>query len=172
MEDTVLGKDTTGEPCSVKSIDASIVDEKVNSSDGTDERSEKTKRIDRTILKAKEQSEANYHTIVEKVLDISDSQLGNQNKNKTEIRGIFKKFFMVLLIAQFVFLCGILVCKGFVQKFYLSDTIIAAYIGSVFVETLSVVLVMVKFSFDTEQETHILDTLNSAVKNYQKFKND
>ena len=79
-------------------------------------------------------------------------------------------FFSIFISVQFIALIVMLFLRGFIQAFDISDTLFTAYIVSVFVETLGIVAVMVKFAFDTKQEVEILSTLNGVIEHFQKFK--
>lgn len=115
-------------------------------------------------------SERSYSEVVSKVVEISNEQLDRQDANKQSIRKIFTRFFTVFIILQFVVLSALLMFRGFVPSFDVSDELVTTYIVSVFVETLGVVASMVVFAFDTKQEVKILETLNRVVENFQKYK--
>lgn len=125
--------------------------------------------IDRDIGRMQRESEANYNEIAHRIVDISNEQLSKQNKDKQSIRKFFMPFFSVFISVQFISLIIMLFLRGF-ETFYIPDELFTAYIVSVFVETLGIVAVMVKFAFDTKQEVEILSTLNSIIEHFQKFK--
>lgn len=123
--------------------------------------------LDSEIQRASEQS---YNEIVNNVVSISKEQLDRQNINKQNIRKFFIKFFAVFISLQFLALIILLALRGAIDSFDISDTLFTSYIVSVFVETLGVVAVMVKFAFDSKQEVQILSTLNKVVEHFQKYR--
>lgn len=117
-----------------------------------------------------EKSDDSYQNTARKIVNISASQLKSQNKTKTKMQKILLKFFSALLILQFIAIIVILLLKGFsVNLFNLSDTVILAFITSVFVETLGIVAIMVKNSFNHTQETEIISILNSYISNFKIY---
>lgn len=115
-------------------------------------------------------SERKYISLVDKIVDISKEQLGYQHSDKQAFRKVFGKFFSIFLSVQYIALLVIMIINAACPGFTISDNLIKAYIVSVFVETLGVVVVMVRFAFDTKQEVEILSTLNSIVEHFQKYK--
>lgn len=118
------------------------------------------------------ESERRYMKLVEKIVDSSDSQLKTQNENKSEMRKTFQKFFIRLLSFQMIALMLLLILSSACKNFNLSNNVIITFITSVFVETLGAIGIMIKFAFDSDQEVKILEILNGAIKNFQKFPND
>ena len=124
-------------------------------------------RIDEIL---KEKSEENYLRIVANIVEVSQSQLTNQNTSKQENRKILLSFFKWFLLAQYVVMLALFVLKGFtVGGFSISDSIILTYITSVFVETVGAIIIMVKYAFKSDQEVQILKILNGVVEKFQKF---
>lgn len=113
-------------------------------------------------------SEEGYVYVVEEIVDASIKQLDFQNDGKENIRKKLLIFFMVFLGVQFVSLFTILLFKGFRSEFYITDEILLAFIGSVFVETLGAVIIMIKFAFDSAQENVALEILHGVIDKYQK----
>lgn len=113
-------------------------------------------------------SENAYVSIAKDIVETSASQLKNQNCVKDELRKKFSQFFRWFLIAQYLVLVALLVIKSFADT-GLTDTVLLAYIASVFVETLGALIVMVKYSFDSSQEVKILEILNGVISSFQKF---
>lgn len=116
------------------------------------------------------QSEIEYRKIAVDVVKISSKQLKIQNISKTILKSVFSIFFAALLVIQFVGLIWMLKLKFVEQVESITDTIVIAYMSSVFVETLGVILIMVKYAFNSDQEVSILDILNGVIANFQKFK--
>lgn len=125
--------------------------------------------IDRDIGKLQQESEASYNEIAHLIVNISNKQLIKQNNDKNGIRRFFMPFFSTFISLQFITLIVMLFMRGF-GKLYIPDSLFTAYIVSVFVETLGVIAVMVRFAFDTKQEVEILSTLNGIIEHFQKFK--
>ena len=117
------------------------------------------------------ESDENYRKLAYDIFNASKEQLLKQNNNKDDLKAKFTTFFKCILIIQLIALFIIIILKGFaLWSFSLSDNAFVAIIVSVFVETLGVVGIMIKYAFDSDQEVQILSILNSIVKDYQKFK--
>lgn len=117
----------------------------------------------------RKKSEEGYIAVVRDIVDASTKQLDIQNENKKDIRGQLIKFFIDFLNIQYVSLFLLLVFKGFLTEFGLSDTVLLAFITSVFVETLGAVIIMIRFAFDSNQEINALKILHGVIEHYQKF---
>ncbi len=117
-----------------------------------------------------ELSEKKYIELVGKVIDISNGQLEIQNINKEGLRGKFTKYFKWLLSIQYLVLVVLLVLNATLNNFNISDTVFLTYISSVFVETLGVIIIMVKFAYDNKTENQILEVLRAVVGEYKKYK--
>lgn len=122
--------------------------------------------IDNGILR---QSEESYIKVVQNIVDASIKQLNGQNESKKGIREKLLVFFMIFLGVQITNLTLFLLLKGFVPVFNISDEVILAFIGSVFLQTLSAVIIMIKFAFDSKQENVVLQILHGAIEKYQKY---
>ena len=107
-----------------------------------------------------------YPNLVKRIVKISEKQLEEQSKSKITLKKIFTIFFVIFIGVQYIFLMFLLLGKAF-WNINLSDNIIAVYIGSVFLETLGAIIVMVKYAFDSNQEVEILGILNNALATYQ-----
>ncbi|MBE6534810.1 MAG: hypothetical protein E7678_07610 [Ruminococcaceae bacterium] len=118
----------------------------------------------------KRNSEDTYKKIALQIVNTSSQQLKDQNTSKNNLKTIFTWFFIAFIAIQYLVLVSLLFIKAFVATLNLSDTVIIAYITSVFVETLGAVAVMIKYAFDSKQEVNILSILNGVISNYQKFK--
>ena len=120
----------------------------------------------------KKQSEEGYIEIVGDIVDATISQLGFQNDSKKNIRKVLLIFFVILLSVQYVSLFVLLMFKGFIVNFYIDNSILLAFITSVFVETLGAVTIMISFAFASKQENQALKILHGAIERYQKFGNN
>ena len=126
--------------------------------------------MDRNIIKdAEVESDIEYRKIAKSIVDISNDQLGKQNKSKIDLKESFETFFKWLLSLQLIAIFVLLIIKGFFKDFNITDSVLIAVISSVFVESLGIVAVMVKYAFDSEQEVKILEILKELIKNYQKY---
>lgn len=117
----------------------------------------------------RQESENCYIDIVSRIVNISEKQLTEQRKGKEGFRKFFVIFFCIFISIQFLALLAMVALNAFVTSFSVSDGLLNTYIVAVFVETLGVVAVMVKFAFNTKQEVELLATLNSVVEHFQKF---
>ena len=122
--------------------------------------------ITNKLLDLLNNSEQKYMDNVENIINSSIKQLQTQNKFKKNIRLYFILFFSIFLSVEFI---GLLVILFGNNYFCISETIIIAYISSIFVETISVILLMVKFTFDSQQEVQSLQILNNAIEKIQKL---
>ncbi|MBQ3063978.1 MAG: hypothetical protein IJC99_04170 [Clostridia bacterium] len=125
--------------------------------------------VQRKMVDMMADAELQYREIAVKVVNTSFDQLKEQNKSKTELKKKFSRFFRVFISLQFAVLIAMLVLKIFFAKEAITETIIVTYITAVFVETLGVVAIMIKYAFNSDQEVNILSILNGVIKNYQKF---
>ena len=116
-----------------------------------------------------ENSENAYKDIVKRIVNVTDGHLDNLSNSKQDLKKSFTPFFKWFLVAQYVVLTVILILNACVTGFHISDVIIATYITSVFVETLSVIVIMIKYAFNSDQEVELLRILSNAISNYQKF---
>ncbi len=116
------------------------------------------------------QSEDAYIKIAEKIVQTSTNQLEDQNESKNRLKEKFTKFFIWFISIQYGFLALLLVGMAIFDFVELDTAIIMAYIGSVFVETLGAIILMITYAFNSQQEVKILEILNKVIANYQKFK--
>ena len=114
-------------------------------------------------------SEGAYIGIANKIVDSATKQLDEQNTSKNSLKKTFTIFFVVLLSMQYVVLAVLLFIRTFQCWSLLNDTVIITYISSVFLETLGAVILMIRYAFDSKQETQVLEILNSIISRYQKF---
>ena len=118
----------------------------------------------------KEESEKKYLEITDDIVSSSIELLERQYEEKQSPKKIFMWFFIVFLSIQYAVLLSLLYIKTFAENIGLTDTVIISYISSVFVETLGAIIYMVKYSFNTEQETTIVGILHGVVEKFQKYK--
>lgn len=118
---------------------------------------------------AEVESDIEYRNIAKSIVDISNDQLDKQNKSKIYLKESFEAFFKRLLSFQLIAIFALLMVKGFYRNFNITDNVLIAIISSVFVESLGIVAVMVKYAFNSEQEVKILEILEELIKNYQKY---
>lgn len=115
-------------------------------------------------------SEDAYIDLAEKIVEITDRELNEQQGSKSKLKGDLTKFFKDFLLLQYIFIIVMLLFNGSSDiAFSLSDSVIKVYITSVFVETLGCVVFMVKYAFNSNQEVELIKILNNAITNYQKY---
>ena len=130
------------------------------------ENSSLAKQIDERLL---ENSEADYRKIAKEIVSTSTAQLRRQNRSKNRLKLTFTLFFIIFISVQYLALIAILALQILSVGIPIGNEVIIVYITSVFVETLSAIFLMVKYSFDSQQETNVLSILNDVISNYQKF---
>lgn len=113
------------------------------------------------------ESEKFYKQETERIISESIHLLDEEYESKKKLRRILSVFFLILLSVQFVILGLLLI---FNKK--ISEGLSITYITSVFVETLGVIVLMVKFAFDNSKEIEIIEVLNSFMSSYQKYNSD
>ena len=119
----------------------------------------------------KQRSEDDYIDIANNIVNTSVDQLKEQNESKRKLKKTFTIFFIIFIGVQYLAMLLLFVAKIFLKNMPLSDQIIIVYISSVFVETLGAIVLMIKYAFDSKQETNVLDILNGVISRYQKFSN-
>lgn len=163
--DIIIGADTidknVGSNGTKKIIDFDAVEKIMPRADWRD--NGEAPKMDRTTPI----SEKAYINTTDKIIDASVKQLNRQFHTKNKLKISFTTFFMWFISIQYVFMMCIFVGKAFFAPDF-PDNIILAYIGSVFVETLGAIIIMIKHAFDSNQEVRILDILNGAISKYQK----
>ncbi len=118
-----------------------------------------------------ERSEDFYNEVVSKIVDISNGNLEELRGDKFKLRENFVSFFKDVLTIQIIFLLFMLITNA-TNITHLSDNVLISFMTSVFVETIGCLLLMIKFAFKSDEELKIIETLNSVVKTFQKFKDD
>ena len=115
-------------------------------------------------------SDENYNTTVNRIIGIADIYLPNHQKSKGKIRMIFMILFSALLILQLLATILFIWLSAVSDNgFNVNPTIMTTFIVSIFVETLSIVGIMIKFAFEAKDEVTIIKLLSDIVKNYKKF---
>lgn len=128
------------------------------------------KKNQKNIVEAEIQSSESYHAVVSEIVSTAKEQLKGSNQEKTSIRTKFLGFFVIMLSLQFASVGTFLALSATESvKFLISDSLMQIYVGSVFVETLGEVGIMIKFAFDSKDEVKIIELLTAVVNNYQKF---
>lgn len=125
--------------------------------------------LESEVKKLQHESEIRYIKIVENIVDSSKQQLTNQHDNKTKSRKVFQIFFISLLCFQMFSVVALIALSALSNSFKISDNVIITFITSMFVETLGIVGIMIKFNFDNSQEIQILKILHGVISNFQKF---
>ena len=120
---------------------------------------------------AVQQSEKAYIEIVRGVVEKSSASLTALREDKKNLRDSFVGLFKVLIMAQLIALAIVIIVKGFVPCFRISDNIVLTFMTTVFVETIGVIALMIAFAFTSKEEIEIINILNSVVENYQKYNN-
>lgn len=113
------------------------------------------------------ESEKFYKQETKLIIDESIRLLDEEYEGKKKLRRVLSVFFLILLSVQFIILGLLLI---FNKK--ISEGLSITYITSVFVETLGVIVLMVKFAFDNSKEIEIIKVLNSFMSSYQKYNSD
>ena len=126
---------------------------------------------DARLQKMQERSEGDYRRLANRIVRTSVNQLRVQNKSKTQLKFIFTLFFTLFIAVQYVAMLLIFGAHMFMHISLLPTEIIIAYISSVFAETIGAIVLMIKYAFDSSQETQVLAILNGVITNYQKFNN-
>lgn len=126
---------------------------------------------DARLQKLQERSEGDYRRITNRIVRTSVNQLRVQNQSKTQLKFIFTHFFTAFIAVQYIAMLLIFAAHMFMHISLLPTEIIIAYISSVFAETIGAIVLMIKYAFDSSQETQVLAILNGVITNYQKFNN-
>ena len=116
---------------------------------------------------------ASYNRIAHKIVNIAGDQLKSQNDSKIilkkKLSGFFRTFLIVQLIAILLLIAGQMTCKIlWPSRECVSDKIIITFITSVFVETLSGIILMITYAFNSKDEIQITKILSDVIKNFKK----
>lgn len=109
-----------------------------------------------------------YDETVTSVIEISKDHLEKQNETKNKLRTPFTWFFCVFLSIEYIGLIVLIILNACIKNFTVSEYVLVTYISSVFLETLGVILFMIKFAYNNKTELKILEILQSIVNNYKK----
>mgnify|MGYP004688234775 CR=1 FL=1 len=109
-----------------------------------------------------------YDETVTSVIEISKDHLNKQNDTKNKLRTPFTWFFCVFLSIEYIGLIVLIILNACIKNFTVSEYVLVTYISSVFLETLGVILFMIKFAYNNKTELKILEILQSIVNNYKK----
>lgn len=122
------------------------------------------------IRRLEDKSHENYHEVVTNIIDISKEHLTHADKDKTSIRKTFIIIFSVMLFIQLAAIITFMALKAVESvAFDISDSLMTVFIGSVFVETLGVIGVMIGFAFASKDEVKIVKLLTAVINSYQKY---
>ena len=117
----------------------------------------------------KTRSEIFYIDTVRDIVRTSKTNLNAMRDDKERLRVEFVSFFKLIIAVQLVFLLILILANGYCNDFNVSDTVLATFMTSIFVETIGCVLVMVTFAFKSTEVVEIISTLNTVVETFQKF---
>lgn len=118
-------------------------------------------------------SNQNYHGIVVQIVEIATQHLTENNKDKSNIRCKFIRFFIIMLSLQMAATLVFIMLSSFRDiPFYMSNSLLKTFITAVFVETLSVIAIMIGFAFASKEEVRVIQLLTAIIENYQKYRNN
>ena len=112
-------------------------------------------------------SEKAYQDITNKIINETKQQLNANRDSKKTLRIVLCTFIIILLSLQFVFLIVLLILNN--HLIFASDSVVSAYVISVFAETLSGLIIMIKFAFQSKQDVELIKILNSIIEHFQKY---
>lgn len=128
--------------------------------------------VDAKYESLRSRSEKEYSKVAKLVVNASVNQLKTQNESKAKLKSTFTTFFIIFVSIQYIALLALFAVNIFLPEKAIPNELIIAYMSSIFVETLGVIILMIKYAFDSSQETNVLDILNGVISNYQKFDGD
>lgn len=108
-----------------------------------------------------------YHRLLEKIVNKSFEVLNDNGKEFKTNRLTFSIFFLIFLPVQFIFIITLIILNG-CDVLKLSDVVITTMIASLFVETLGVVTIMVRYVFNSESEIEIINAIQKVAEHYKK----
>ncbi|MDR0914230.1 MAG: hypothetical protein LBM65_03600 [Oscillospiraceae bacterium] len=137
-----------------------------------DKASQKNSYVDDKLFQYRfELAKNHYEGSIDRVIDISAEHLESQNVGKKELKDSFFRFFVKFVSIQYIVLVVLFALKILFDAFYwnfgISEILFQTYIISVFVETLSVIAVMVKFAFNNDNELGLISVLEKVVHYYK-----
>ena len=104
-----------------------------------------------------------------RVFSMVKAELYRQYRVQSHFKIYLYRFFAVLTIIEYIFMMFLFVTKAFLAIDFPEEVLIA-YMGSVFVQTIGGILLMVKYAFDSKKETDIISVLTDFVKNKETEK--
>ena len=111
-----------------------------------------------------------YNDVVNSIVTTASDYLSNAEGEKRNLRKIFFRFFICILILQLI---SVIVFTLFDATgwfgFEMTDNMLSVFIGSVFVETLAAIGVMIAFAYASNDEVKIIELLTAVVESYQKY---
>lgn len=125
-------------------------------------------QVDAEVKGLESESDRAYREITKSVITITQGELKNLSDAKKPIRIGLMVFIIALLSIQFIVLAAILFLNRR-WNLQISDFVINTYTVSVFAETLAGLIIMIKFSFNSVEETKLIEILNSVVEHFQKY---
>lgn len=114
-------------------------------------------------------SDNTYQITAKGIVTASIEQLESQNYTKNCLRKKLLTSFIWLLFLQLLLITVLVVLSSVNIGFSVDKSVLITIITSVFVETLGVVAIMVKFAFDSTQEVEIINILHSYISNFKIF---
>lgn len=127
----------------------------------------------RSRIQTEFESNWGYQLVADKIITVSQKHLADQQRDKVALRRHFANLFSVLLILEYVFLVLFILLDAIQSiPFDVPESVLQLFIGSVFVQTLTSMGVMIAFAFVSKEETRIVGLLNQIIQNYQKFQID
>lgn len=114
-----------------------------------------------------------YVDLSKEIVEFAMVRLTKNDDRKKSLR-IWMFILSIILIAiEYVFLLLILFKQGYLCNcFKLPETVITVYMSSVFVETLGIIYLIVKYLFSTKSEEKDIEVLTKIISNFQKYNGD
>lgn len=136
---------------------------------GDDGEYEDVDEIDNEIATQDVRSDNTYQVTAKKIVRASIKQLIDQNSTKNGLRKVLLNSFIWLLFLQLLLIAVLVILSSCSINFNVDKTVLITIITSVFVETLGVIAIMVKYAFDNTQEVEIINILHSYISNFKVF---
>ena len=127
----------------------------------------------RSRIQTEFDSNRGYQIMADRIITVSQKHLANQQHDKVELRKKFAKLFSVLLVMEYVFLVLFILLDAI--QFIpvdIPESVLQLFTGSVFLQTLATIGVMIAFAFVSKEETRIVGLINQIIQNYQKLQID
>lgn len=136
---------------------------------GEDGAYENVDEVDSELASQDVISDNTYQLTAKMIVNASIEQLNTQNTTKNDIRRALLNAFLWLLFLQLLLITVLVVLSSWLPSFVVDKSVLISIITSVFVETLGVIAIMVKYAFDSTQEVKIIDILHSYISNFKIF---